>query len=52
MSDPRTAELLKRNRKLQAILGQRELTQDEKDEWEELVRQMNELQSESPGSAE
>ncbi|HUP57467.1 MAG TPA: hypothetical protein VM598_08455 [Bdellovibrionota bacterium] len=52
MSNARAAELEKRNRKLLAILGQRELTQDEKDEWEELVRQMNELQGETLGSAE
>ncbi len=44
--------LMKRNQKLQAILGQRELTQAEKDEWEELVRQITALQDESPGTAE
>ncbi len=45
-SAEKLAALLKRNRQLQALVSQRELTQAEKDEWEELVRQMNELQEE------
>jgi hypothetical protein len=47
MTDPKLSELMKRDKKLQAILGQRELTQDEKDEWENLVRQITELQEEA-----
>ena len=50
------SELMKRNKKLQAILGQRELSQDEKDEWEQLVSQITEIQeemqSESPSMNE
>lgn len=46
------ADLIKRNNKLQAILGQRELTQDERDEWENLVRRINEIQEESQGGGE
>ncbi|MBC7691831.1 MAG: hypothetical protein H7222_08670 [Methylotenera sp.] len=45
-SHPKMLELMKRDRKLQAIAGQRELTQAEKDEWEELVRQITALQEE------
>jgi hypothetical protein len=44
MSVEKLAALTKRNRQLQAIVQQRELTQVERDEWEELVRQMNDLQ--------
>jgi hypothetical protein len=47
MTDPRLAELMKRNRKLQAIVTQRELTQSERDEWEEIARKITELQEES-----
>ena len=46
MSDDRLAELMKRDRKLQAIMGQRELTQAERDEWEELVRKITAIQDE------
>jgi hypothetical protein len=51
MSDTqeKNAAYLKRNRQLQALVTQRELTQAEKDEWEELVRKMNELQEEIQG---
>jgi hypothetical protein len=44
MSDEKLAQLEKRNRQLTALIQQRELTQAEKDEWEELVRQLQELQ--------
>jgi hypothetical protein len=46
MSDPRLNELMKRDRKLQAIMGQRELTQAERDDWEEIVRQITSIQEE------
>jgi len=35
---------MKRNRQLTALVQQRELTQYEKDEWEGLVRDLQELQ--------
>lgn len=44
MADPRLAALMKRNRQLTALVQQRELTQDEKDEWEGLVREMQDLE--------
>ena len=44
MSDAQLAQLMKRNRQLTALVQQRELTQDEKDEWELLVREIQELQ--------
>ena len=44
MTDPRLAQLMKRNRQLTALIQQRELTQEEKDEWEGLVRELQELQ--------
>jgi hypothetical protein len=37
---------MKRDRKLQAIMGQRELTQAERDDWEEIVRQITSIQEE------
>jgi hypothetical protein len=46
MSDKKLAELMKRDRKLQAIMGQRELTQAEKDDWENLVREITQVQDE------
>ena len=45
-------ELMKRDRKLQAIMGQRELTQVEKDEWEELARQITAIQDETQADSE
>jgi hypothetical protein len=50
--DAKLQELMKRDRKLQAIMGQRELTQAEKDEWENLTRQITELQEEEQRGAE
>ena len=44
MSNDRLAQLVKRNRQLTALIQQRELTQAEKDEWEGLVREIQELQ--------
>jgi hypothetical protein len=44
MSEARLAQLVKRNRQLTALIQQRELTQTEKDEWEGLVREIQELQ--------
>ena len=44
MTDAKLAELMKRNRQLTTLIQQRELTQAEKDEWEEVVRQIQELQ--------
>ena len=44
MSNDRLALLVKRNRQLTALIQQRELLQDEKDEWEMLVREIQELQ--------
>ena len=52
MSDTKLFELMKRDKKLQAIMGQRELTQAEKDEWEELVRQITAIQDETQNSSE
>jgi hypothetical protein len=52
MSETKLRELMKRDKKLQAIMGQRELTQAEKDEWEELVRQITALQDEMQGDTE
>ena len=52
MSDPQLLELMKRDKKLQAIMGQRELTQAEKDEWENLARQITLLQEEMQGNTE
>lgn len=46
MSDVKLAELMKRDRKLQALVTQRELTQTERDDWEEIVRQITEIQEE------
>jgi len=51
MSDPRLNELMKRDRKLQAIVSQRELTQAERDDWEEIVRQITSIQEELQDSA-
>ena len=51
MTDAKLAELMKRNRQLTTLIQQRELTQAEKDEWEEVVRQIQELQEvEHPGA--
>jgi hypothetical protein len=47
----RLAELMKRDRKLQAIMGQRELTQAEKDEWEQLANQITAIQDEMQAGA-
>ncbi|MBC7385050.1 MAG: hypothetical protein H7301_02670 [Cryobacterium sp.] len=44
MSDAELAPLMKRNRQLTTLVQQRELTQEERDEWEELVRKIQELQ--------
>jgi hypothetical protein len=44
MSEARLTQLVKRNRQLTALIQQRELTQIEKDEWEGLVREIQELQ--------
>ena len=52
MSKEKLIELMKRDRKLQAIMGQRELTQAEKDEWEDLARQIIALQDEMPDTSE
>lgn len=46
MSKAELSELMKRDKKLQAVMGQRELTQAEKDEWENLVQQITLLQEE------
>ena len=46
MSQTKLQELMKRDKKLQAVMSQRELTQAEKDEWENLVRQITEAQDE------
>lgn len=51
MNEERLKDLLKRDRKLQAIMGQRELTQAERDEWEELVRKITEIQDEIQASS-
>ena len=51
MSDPRLNELMKRDRKLQAIVSQRELTQAERDDWEEIVRQITAIQEEMQSGA-
>ena len=40
------SEFMKRDKKLQAIMGQRELTQAEKDEWELLATQITAIQDE------
>jgi len=52
MSEAKLFELMKRDKKLQAIMGQRELTQAEKDEWENLVGQITAIQDEMQDSAE
>jgi|GEM_PF-5247938 len=52
MSDTRLAQLMKRNRQLTALIQQRELTQAEKDEWEGLVRDIQELQENSQPNAQ
>ena len=52
MSKEKLLELMKRDRKLQAIMGQRELTQAEKDEWEDLARQIMALQDEMQDTSE
>ena len=52
MSKEKLFELMKRDRKLQAIMGQRELTQAEKDEWEDLARQITSLQDEMQDASE
>jgi hypothetical protein len=44
MSDAKLAQLMKRNRQLTTLVQQRELTQAEKDEWEEVAREIQELQ--------
>jgi hypothetical protein len=51
MTDPRLADLMKRDRKLQALVTQRELTQAERDDWEEIVRQITAIQEESQGES-
>ncbi len=45
-------ELMKRDRKLQALVSQRELTQGEKDDWEQLAQQITALQEEMQSEAE
>ena len=52
MSEQKLADLMKRDRKLQALVSQRELTQAERDEWEELVRQITALQDEMQPAAD
>ena len=52
MSDPRLAQLMKRNRQLTDLIQQRELTQSEKDEWEGLVREIQDLQEASQPDAQ
>ncbi len=51
MTDERLKDLMKRDKKLQAIMGQRELTQAERDEWEELVRAITSIQDEMQASS-
>lgn len=44
MSEAQLTQLVKRNRQLAALIQQRELTQAERDEWEGLVREIQDLQ--------